>query len=204
MRVERRADVFRRVRPLHADVHALGALAKDRGVDLGLVESAVGALANVVQRVADEADAGPHADIQIELLAHGDDRAVVHQALAAQFGFQFGLGFLVGFRSNGAEQAELVLLEQVDGAVGERVAFVAPDLPANVGMNVFGVEADGFQDSQGLGKDLIADAVARHGHYCVFRHSCSFSSCHPERSIVFRSRNTMRSRRTPTTYNKLG
>ena len=42
-------------------------------------------------------------------------------------------------------------------------------------MDVFGVEADGLQDSQRLGQNLVADAVAGHGHYGVLSHSCSFS-----------------------------
>ncbi len=52
MRIQRGAHILRRVRPLHAHVHALGALPKDGGIDLGFVEAAVGSLANKIQRVA--------------------------------------------------------------------------------------------------------------------------------------------------------
>ena len=41
MGIQRGANVVRRIGPLDAGVQALGALAEDRGVDLGLVEAAV-------------------------------------------------------------------------------------------------------------------------------------------------------------------
>ena len=67
---------------------------------------------------------------------------------------------LFGLRGDGAEESELVLLEQLDRAIRERIALAAPDVPSYIGMNVFGVEADGFQNANRLGKNLVADAIA--------------------------------------------
>ena len=91
------ADILRRIRPLDAGIHAFGILAEYGGIDLRLVEASISPLANVIQRIAGKADAGAHADIQIELLPHGHDRAVVDEFLVAQFRLQFGLGFFVRF-----------------------------------------------------------------------------------------------------------
>ncbi len=85
--------------------------------------------------------------IEIELLPHGDDRRVVDIALALQLRLQFGLRRLVRLRGDGSEQAELVLGQQFHGALGQGITVVAPAVPADVGMNVFGVEANGFQNA---------------------------------------------------------
>src|SRR5208282_3589811 len=111
----------------------------------GFVKSAAGFLANVVQGIASKTDAGTHADVEVKLLPHGHDRAVVHEAFALQFRLQLRLRRLVWLGGNRAEQAELVLSQQINGAVGQRVALVAPALPADVGVNVVGVESDSFQ-----------------------------------------------------------
>ena len=63
-----------------------------------------------------------------------------------------------------------MLLEKLNGAVGKRIAFAAPDVPSDIGMNVFGVEADGFQDADRLGKNLVANAVSGHGYDRMFGH----------------------------------
>jgi hypothetical protein len=41
-----------------------------------------------------------------------------------------------------------MLGQQFDRAVGQRVAIVAPAVPADVGMNVLGVKTDSFQNAQ--------------------------------------------------------
>src|SRR5262249_14972454 len=125
------------------------------------------------ERVAGEADARPHTDVEVELLPHGHDGAVVDIPFALESRLELGLGSFVRFRSNRAKETELVLGQQVDSAVGQSVAFVAPALPADVGVDIVGVEADGFEDAQSLGKNLIADAVSRHGDYGVLGHMSS-------------------------------
>jgi hypothetical protein len=37
-------------------------------------------------------------------------------------------------------------------------------------MNIFSVEANRLQDPQSLRQDLVADSIARHGDYGMFRH----------------------------------
>ena len=57
VRVQSGANVLGWIRPLDSGIHAFGSLAENRRVDLWLVEAAVGALANEVERIADESDA---------------------------------------------------------------------------------------------------------------------------------------------------
>ena len=83
---------------------------------------------------------------------------------------QFGFGFLLRLGGDGAEQADLVLAQQIDGALGQGIAFLDPALPADVGMHVFGFKADCIEHANRLGQDLIADAVSRHGYNSVFCH----------------------------------
>jgi len=45
-----------------------------------------------------------------------------------------------------------VLGEQVDGAVGKGIALSAPAVPTDVGVDVVGVEADGFEDAERFGR----------------------------------------------------
>jgi len=146
MAVQRGADDLGRVRPLHTGVHAFCALAENGGVDLRLVECARGVLADVIQRIAGESDAGTHADIEIEFLAHGDDGRVVDVALPLQFGLEFGLRGLVWLRRDCAEETELVLGEEFDGAIRQGIALRAPAVPSDIGMDVVGVKADGFEN----------------------------------------------------------
>jgi len=66
-----------------------------------------------------------------------------------------------------------VLGQQINRAIGEGVALVAPAVPADIGVDVLGVEADFFKDADCLGQNLIADAVTRHAYDCVFGHISS-------------------------------
>jgi hypothetical protein len=63
-----------------------------------------------------------------------------------------------------------MLGQQLDGALGQRVALFAPQLPADIGVHVLGVEADGVQHTDRLGENGLTDAVARHAHYGVLGH----------------------------------
>ena len=93
-------------------------------------------------------------------------------ALASKFGREFGFRLLLGFGSDGAEQSQLVLGQQIDGALRQGIALSAPAFPADVGMDVFGVEADSFQNPQGLGQNLVADSISGHSDYGMFCHDC--------------------------------
>ncbi len=170
MGAQRVAHRLRRIRPLHAGVQAFGVLAEDHDVDLRLFEATGRLLANKVQRIAGKRQAGPHADIEIEDLPHGNDGAEILMALALQRRAQLGLGFLLRLRGDGAKQADLVLAQQLDGALGQRIAFLDPALPADVGVNVLGLEADRVEHANCLGQDLVANAISRHGYDCMFCH----------------------------------
>ena len=135
---QRGAHVIGRIRPLHTGVHSFRVLAKNGGVDLRLFEAAVHLLANVVERIARKTDTRPDADIQVELLPHVHNRAVVDIAFAAQLGIEFSLSFFIRLRRDRAEKAELVLGEQIDGPVGKRIAFAPPELPADIAVHVLG------------------------------------------------------------------
>ena len=104
------AHVLRRIGPLDAAVEAFGVLAEDDDVDLRLLEAALAVLADEVERVALEGDAGADADVEVEVLPHGDDRAVVGEALALQRGVELGVGLVLRLGGDRAEEAELVLL----------------------------------------------------------------------------------------------
>src|SRR5215467_12485042 len=112
------------------------------------------------------ADAG----VEIELLPHRHDWAEVGVSLASQFRTQFRLGFFLRLRSDSADKPEFELREQVDRPLRQRVALAAPAIPADVGMNVFGIKSDCLQNPQSLGQNLISDSVARHRDYRTFGH----------------------------------
>src|SRR3954463_13863482 len=169
MRSKSVADLRGWVRPFHSGVESFGVLAEYDHVDERFFESASGLLANEVQRIAGEADAGTHADVEIELLTHGDDWAEVIE-LAAQFGLDLGVGFLLWLGSNGAEETKFVLGEQLDRAPGKGIAFGAPTFPTDVGANIVGFEADGVEHANGFGQYLVTDAVAGHSDDCALFH----------------------------------
>ena len=56
-----------------------------------------------------------------------------------------------------------VLIVVLADYVGQRVPLGAPEFPADVGVNVIGLEADLVEDTDGGGQDDLADAVAGHG-----------------------------------------
>ena len=173
MRRERVHHVLRRMGPLDAAVEPLGVLAEDHGVDLGLVDGVALAAAHEVERVAREGAAGARADVEVEALAHADDRAVVDEALVLQLRLQLRHRLVLRLAGDRAEETELVLGEQVDGALGQRVALVAPVVPADVRVHVLGVESDRVEDPDGFRKDRLAHAVAGHADHCVAGHVSS-------------------------------
>src|ERR1051325_6831908 len=77
MAAQRVANLLRRIGPLHSRVQSLGVLPEHDNIDLRLLKAALRFLPNKVQRIAGEGEAGPHADVEIEDLPHGDDGAEV-------------------------------------------------------------------------------------------------------------------------------
>jgi hypothetical protein len=63
-----------------------------------------------------------------------------------------------------------VLGKEVDGLLRQGVPVPDPELPADIGVNVFGVEAYGVQHTDRLRQDGLSDAVPRHADYGVFGH----------------------------------
>ena len=59
------------------------------------------------------------------------------------------------------KKAQSVRVQQVERARGQRVAFLAPELPADVAVDVFGLEAGRIEDGARGVAALLADAVAR-------------------------------------------
>src|SRR5664280_2678386 len=170
MRAQRVAYRLRRIRPLDSGIQTFRVLAKDNYVHLGLFETASRFFADEVERIAGKRQARPHANIEVEDLPHGNNWAEILIAFAPQRWTQLGLSFLLRLRGNGAEQADLVLAQQLDGALGKSIAFLGPALPADVGVYVVSVETDGVEHPNRFGQDVIANAIARHGYDSVFSH----------------------------------
>jgi len=152
-------NLGRRVGPLHAAVGALGALAEDHHVHPGLLETSIRGLADEVEGVSGEGTAGADAKVQVEALAQGHDGAEVDEPLASELGVQLRLGVPLGLAGDGAKEAQAVLLQELHRPVGEGVALGAPEVPADVSLDVVGGEAGLFQDADRLGEDHLADPV---------------------------------------------
>jgi hypothetical protein len=155
------AEAFRDFRKLDADVHALGILAEDDQVDV----------VAVIQRIAGKGAAGAQADVEIEHLAHADDRAAVGEALALKGGRELARGVGGGLGSDGAKESALGGAQQFQRAGGQGIAFFTPELPADVAVEVLGLESGGVEDHAGGVADFRADAVAGKPGYAMFAHA---------------------------------
>ena len=100
---ERIEDRLRQRMEFHAAVHAFGVLAEDDDVDAFLV----------VQRVAGIGLGGADVGVQVQFLAQADDGREVVEALAAQFGQQFFVGFVARLGGDRAEQRAFGLLQDL-------------------------------------------------------------------------------------------
>ena len=78
-----------------------------------------------------------------------------------------------------------MLPQQIDGALGQRVALVPPALPADVGMHVVSFEANSVEHANGLGKDLVANAVSGHAYDGVFCHDSNSSVTRYSHNVGF-------------------
>jgi hypothetical protein len=104
--------------------------------------------------------------VEIEHLTQLHDGREVDQPLVFQFRSQFIFGFTLRFAGDRAEETAGSFLESFDGAIGKRVAFLAPKFPTDVARHIFGIEFQAIQhDACGL-HDIVANAVT--GHPCDF------------------------------------
>ncbi len=147
---QRRRELGRHRVELHARVEVLGVLAEDHEVDPLLV----------VQGIARVALDGPQADVEVEELAHPDDGRAVGEALAPELRGELGLGRLHGLRRDRAEEGRVHVLQQLDRAGRKGIAFLAPEVPADVAVDVLGVQLDPVQDEPRRLHHVVADAVA--------------------------------------------
>jgi hypothetical protein len=170
MQADGLAYCLRRIRPLDATVEAFGVLAEDDRVDPGLIEPAICPLPHEVERVAGKRTTRAHADVQVEQLPHADDRAEVLVTLVLQLGLELLLRLQFGLGGDRAKKSELVLSQKIDRPVGQRVALVDPELPADVRVDVLRIEPHRVQHPQRLGKDGLSDTVPGHDDYRVFCH----------------------------------
>src|SRR5437016_13689587 len=74
--------------------------------------------------------------MKVEHLAQPDNGRKVNQALVLEFGNQFFLGFALRFAGDRAEESARRFLKSFHGAIGKRVAFLAPKFPADVARDI--------------------------------------------------------------------
>src|SRR3954462_14652194 len=97
MRSERCTNLLRRIRPLDARIKSFGVLPENDDIDERFLEATCDTLANEIQWIARKRDARAYAGVELEALAHRDDRAEVGIALAPECRAQFGFGLLFRF-----------------------------------------------------------------------------------------------------------
>src|ERR1017187_4391414 len=148
---------------LDPDVHSLGILPEDHQVDVFAV----------VEWVAAPGPAGTQADIEVQNLPHANDGAPIRESLAPEFRREILFGFRCGFRSDGAEEGAMRASQKVEGARRQGIALLAPELPPDFTVEVYGFEAGGIQNYAGRIAHLLADAVPRQPGYSIFAHSSS-------------------------------
>src|SRR5204862_7921618 len=71
---------------------------------------------------------------------------------------------------DGAEQTAGSFLQSFDGAIRQRVAFLAPKFPADVAGHVLGIEFQPIQDDARGFHDIVANSITRHPRNFVFSH----------------------------------
>jgi hypothetical protein len=135
---------------LDARVEIFGVLAEDHQIEAVLE----------VEGVPLVTAAGAEADVEVEHLPHPDDRRAVDQSLAAQMRIELLLGRLHRLRGDRAEHRRVHAAEKLDRPLREGVPFAAPELPADVSMNVLGVELDPIEDDLRRFQNFLPDAVS--------------------------------------------
>ena len=67
-----------------------------------------------------------------------------------------------------------MLGQQLERALGQRIALVDPELPADVGMNVVRLESHGLEDPQGLFVEYDLVALLQENGKSLFRSSAGY------------------------------
>ena len=81
------------------------------------------------------------------MLAQPHDRAVVDESLVGERRVELRRGLFLRLAGDRAEEADLVLLEQLDGSVRQGITFLFPELPTDVGLDPVGLEPRRFEKS---------------------------------------------------------
>jgi hypothetical protein len=114
--------------------------------------------------------ARPQADVEVEQLPHPHDRRAVGEPLVLERRRQFGGGSLGGLGGDGAEHRRIDMPQQLNGPSRERIALLAPEIPANIPGQILRIELDLIEDNLRRLKHIHPDAVARQPGNSVFRH----------------------------------
>jgi hypothetical protein len=155
------ADFIGQREELHAGIEVLGVLPEDGYIDI----------IPVIERIARVGFAGAQVGSEIKLLAQPHDRRKICQAFTAEFGHEFIFGFFFGFRCYGPEQGAICLFKRFDCSIRERIALFSPELPADIGVNIFSVKFDFIEDYPGGFHYVVTDTVPGHPGYFIFWHS---------------------------------
>ena len=77
---------------------------------------------------------------------------------------------VLGFGGDGAEEPQVMLLQEVQGALGEGISLFHPELPSDVRVDVFGIEPYRVQNPEGFFQNHLPDPVSGHRDHCVTCH----------------------------------
>ena len=113
-----------------------------------------------INRVTLIAFAGAQANVQIKELAHAHDRRAINKPCSFQGRTEFFFGGFNRFGSYGAKEGCLDVVEKIDCSLGKRITFGAPEIPADISMNIFGFEAYCIQNRACCIAYFFADAVS--------------------------------------------
>ena len=114
-----------------------------------------------------------HVGVEVEELAELDDGGEVDEVLALELGRELLLRVVLRLARDRAEERARGALEDVDGAVGQRVALLAPELPPDVGRHVLGVEPESVEHQPRRFHHIHADPVTGHPGDFVLGHDLS-------------------------------
>jgi hypothetical protein len=108
--------------------------------------------------------------VEVEQLTQTNDRREIAQPFALEFRTQFLFRFVLRLAGDRAEQAACRVLERLHGAIGKRVAFLAPELPADIARHVLGIKFHSIENDSCRLHHIVPHAVARHPRNSVFSH----------------------------------